>query len=114
MAADDEFPRGLTLTNNSAGGDASVTFPAVPGIAWVITAASLFFQTVGAASISADLTINGTKYGPAAIDNTANTVAEVSFPGDKLAFPPDTAVTVTSDAGVAGIYQTIVATAYPI
>lgn len=37
MAANDEFPRGPTLSNQSSGGQASVTFPAVPGLSWVLT-----------------------------------------------------------------------------
>ena len=50
MAAADEFPRGLTLSNtqNQTGVAASITFPAATGIAWVLQSAKAIVTSQGA------------------------------------------------------------------
>ena len=119
MAANDEFPRGEVLSSGvvTNGTAAAITFPAIPGISWVLTqvdaawlvttayTGSLFFN-IAANGIGLDM--DGTPE-PHAIGDGGR----LSFSGE-IPFPPDTAVQVgfTSGNGVGN--QLITATAYPV
>lgn len=50
MAADDEFPRGLSQSVGLTSGQVSLTYPATPGIAWVLDSWEIFAIVVLAAS----------------------------------------------------------------
>lgn len=124
MAASDELPRGWNQVASriGAGSAVTITFPATPGISWVLTAAALTFaMTVGSSQdvtawidLSSGLTIPKLVY---LEDWFANGVTG-SMTGDwsgPIAGPAGGALTLTvngSQAGNGNVQMT--ATAYPI
>lgn len=119
MAANDEFPRGLTQTSAPAfGAVASVTFPAVPGISWVLTNVdATVYSNVASTGYAEDAAINGAPVSIMVISNGSPAPSDgslsPSFKGPQ-AFPPGTAVTVALSGNAPGYAQILQATAYPI
>lgn len=116
MAANDEFPRGLTLTSGAVNGAGnSVTFPATVGVAWILTdlrVEELITGTPGAYHYNVFL--NGGQLTWMGASSPANgDTHEYSWSGEE-SFPPNTAVTVSIDNGTAGVYSVVQAKAYPI
>lgn len=124
MAADDEFPRGLVQSGGSVASAAlTITFPATPGIAWVLTHVdySLLFGagTVGPTNIDQLVVTSLTTSGPQFfVGGTQPTneyfSAEDSWDGQAAA-PAGSALTVSVGAlPGATASHLLVAHAYPI
>lgn len=116
MAADDELPRGLHLSSQTSGVAPSVTFPATPGISWVLTHADLTnCELTGVASL-AFLQINGVNVAMSVTDPaTSPSVGATATYDEPQAFPVNTAVTVTSSTGGDANSRLVLnASAYPI
>src|SRR5215472_10620233 len=102
MAADDELPRGLTLTATVTGTAAAVTFPAAPGISWVLThvdalAASNSGAIAGTFNVQA--TAGGSTLAEGLLANDVNwTVEEWTWDG-KDAAPIGQAITILFNSG---------------
>lgn len=114
MPASGELPRGVSLTANVLSGNSTVTFPAIPGIAWVLTSAHAAGNSGYTGAYSVALVVNGATLdsfsGEAAVASQAQ--ANAQFDGE-IPFPMNTAVTVT--ASQTGTLNTVlVARAYPI
>lgn len=63
MAANDEIPRGLVLSASANPGQASVTFPAVSGIAWRLTAVQCTVVALATLSSGLFFLVNATDSG---------------------------------------------------
>lgn len=115
MAANDELPRGWTQqAGQSSGASETITFPAIPGIAWVLTAAQAVGNSGYTGVYSLQLEINGVVYDVASgnAQNSVDALANVSWSG-QLAFPVDTAVAVSAvESG--GLNVAMSAAAYPV
>ena len=111
MAANDELPRGLILATGPSS-LASVTFPAVTGIAWVLTAINALIGESGAPGTTAvSISVNGTWYG--AIWLNAANQGDFQWSG-QVAFAAGAAVVVQFNAAIAGWTELLVVSAYPI
>lgn len=117
MTANDELPRGLNLSEQAASGAVpSVTFPATPGISWVLTHADLTNCEITGVSSIAFLEINGVSVGMSVTDSSTSpsTGATATWDGH-MAFPVGNAVTVSSSTGGdANARLTLNASAFPI
>jgi len=119
MAANDELPRGLTLQDSNTAGTsgATVTFPAVSGVSWVLT--NIQAEAVSGTNGNYDLLVTtslGTS-GPEGslaftVSNSEIDTPDYSWEG-QVAAPLDTALTVsiTSVGNCAGF---LTVTANPI
>ncbi len=118
MSAADDFPRGAFLSSGGvAGAAASVTFPALPGIAWTLTQANgVVYQTATMAGgpYSVELLANAVDLGSLTIPTSAvqGDNADISWSG-QLAFPINTAVIVAFSVNTTGYTQDVNASAYP-
>lgn len=117
MAANDEFPRGLTQGTPSASASGeSIVFPATPGISWVLTEIDVETLVTGAVSggFHFNVLVNGAQYSWVGADPTVNnTVMSYTWTGNSP-FPADTEVVVLIDNSAPGVYVTMKATAYPV
>lgn len=115
MAANDEFPRGLTLTAAAGGGaSAAVTFPAATGVTWIVDYAELQIGSASGAAAQLNLSIAGGFYEqvliPAAAGSSSDASLSMRVPGQLGA-----AMTVSqSAANPANVGSVIVAHAFPI
>lgn len=116
MAASDELPRGLTLNVSTVGTNAVVTFPATPGVSWVLTevhAIVFLTTTIGAGQVVTTTLPSGT--GPLGVvgcaSSGAGTTIEYDWSGE-AAQAPGTALTVTLPIA-AGMEGFLTATAFP-
>lgn len=117
MAANDELPRGLTLSSTVLGNTAFVTFPASVGITWVLTNID---ATMGsnAGPVAGTFTIEATSSTvtllEAGISNdVANTTEDWSWSG-KLSGALGASLVVGFNSGSAAFLESIIAQAYPI
>jgi hypothetical protein len=120
MPANDEFPRGLTLKNQpAAGGQASITFPAIPGIQWILTEVNVSSIVVGGLGNNIGLTCD-----VSAIQTLFFLAAPVSTPAwtlgpggswtGKIAPPVGQGLIVEISGGVPNWGAFLEATAYPV
>ena len=118
MAANDEFPRGLALTQTPAtSSGASISYPATPGIAWILTdLAASMYTGGGIANGATGIAVNGVTIGGTvmSLDNSAggNASSGASWSG-KLAGAVGAALTITT-VGVVNAAQFLTASAYPV
>jgi hypothetical protein len=120
MAADDELPRGWTqnsLYNN--GGNDFITYPAIPGISWVLTQidANISVYPGGALPFGPLVLVNGVFYGALGIsieNNNPYQNDEWQYNGGPIAFPVGEAVTISYNATSGDWLMSLIATAYPV
>lgn len=113
MAASDEFPRGLTLSSGVVSGTASVTFPAVAGIAWVLDEIdAVVYNQLASSLVSSVGVLGGITLGIViAGDGSSSFTSDTFSWSGAIAFPLGTAVQV----GFSGpSTELITAHAYPI
>lgn len=122
MAANDELPRGLTLSSGGGGvGAGDIVFPAAAGIAWVLTdvywalyvtgpftSPILDYPTVTSGAVTL---LTGYVAGPNG--NQSGDIYEWSS-SEKLAGLAGQALTVHAPAQYPGLFGLLHATAYPI
>lgn len=117
MAANDEFPRGIEIPSAVVGGGGnSVSFPATPGIAWILTGITI--DMLVAAAVSAfhfNIYVNGQQWGWMGSDSTdtGGGTNEYTWTGAK-SFPENTVVNISLDNSTANVFTLIKATAEPI
>jgi hypothetical protein len=115
MAATDEFPRGTLQQNSSAVNTiASITLPAIPGVAWVLTeieAAAVAFG--GAVGIVPAIFVNGATIGHVPADLQNNQGGTFSWSGP-LTLSIGQAVTVQFSGTAPNCYEDLAVAAYPI
>lgn len=121
MAANDELPRGITLTNSTLANNTTITLPACPDISWVVTS----ITAVGSSGYAGQFSLNiaaSTINGGNAIDydngdavNAFDAIARCSWTGTSVA-PSNTAVTVTvtQNGGANPLNTVLIVEAYPI
>jgi hypothetical protein len=113
LAANDDLPRGWQQFANAGSTiEPTITYPAVPGVAWVLTHVDAAIWGTAAADVEI-VTVNGTQIplvlGAAAAGDTASG----SWDG-KLGFPPGAAVVVALSGAGANRFANLGASAYPI
>jgi hypothetical protein len=121
MAADDEFPRGPTLSGNNIGGPLTVTFPASPGVSWALTAidAEMMYgpSEAGPTNVAIGVTTSLGAQGPEGILGGTQPMNEYlkdtyEWTG-RATGAPGVALTVTIPAA-AGAYLYLTCTAEPV
>ena len=117
MPAADEFPRGVTLINfNFSAGQATVTFPASPGISWVITDIIGKLTNSSAAGYSAQIQDNYGRTFLIFIVNVGSTTATVdsaSWAG-KVTYPPGIGPAFNVNVGISSGWEHLTVIGYPI
>lgn len=118
MAANDELPRGWVQSISNTG--PSITYPAVPGITWVLTHADVvgYGAPPGPTGIRWDIEIpNGTiteQYFLEIIFTGVNTYSGVNDSWDgELMGQPGQSLGIAADVLVAGAQVTLRTSAYP-
>lgn len=116
MAANDELSRGLALYDAPGSGQASVTFPAAPGISWKVTEISwvAIGQNVAVAQ-DGSIIIVGFLQVDSFIINVENGFQKDSgsWQGECLC-PVGVAITVEFSGGIVNGQELILATAEPV
>lgn len=114
MAANDEFPRGCNqvsgLAVNTAAG---ITYPAIPGISWVLTEldGSAYWDGAGNSNVTCDIAVNGVQYAVASEPSGPDFTGVTASWSGQVIFPPNTALTITWGTTS---YQTLTASAYAV
>lgn len=119
MSADDELPRGWTQVTNATNAAVTITYPAIPGIAWTLTeiAGRWWCNSAYGAAAVFQVQVNGVTYD---VDAAPGAIAvgqggSLSWSGQET-FPTNTAVTIILPVAQQAIDFTfsITASAYPI
>jgi|SRR5215469_16087329 len=120
MAANDEFPRGLPqAVSEPTNVQAVLTWPASPGIAWVLTEMSASADAIGE-TLNEQTTITASagagslplaRIGLAVDTNQQQN--DASWSGQWVG-PPGAALTVQFSTGFSGAQQFLSASAYPV
>ena len=119
MAANDELPRGLTLSSNTPSGPSgnTVTFPATSGVAWVLTNidASMFSGYEGNYNepVSTSLGSSGPE-GQILVAVTGSGYVEGTYSWQGQAVGASGAALTVTIGNVAGVGGYLTAMAYPI
>jgi len=118
MPASDEFPRGLSLAGQASNAALSLTFPAIPGISWVLTDIDLSVTSTNTTTeIMCSATDQASRpyitFGVSEATSTSYGTGAGSWAG-KVCYPLGSAVTISIGGIAANVLQTLHATAYPI
>lgn len=119
MTANADFPRGLWLTTQqvTGGSIASVTFPALPGLSWVLSEIHAIASTSVATSYSSLVTVtSGYIVGVIVLNSPAAGGAQAAWDWvGKITYPTNTAVAVEINTATnANMSAFLSAAAYPI
>jgi hypothetical protein len=115
MAADDDFPRGVLLSESTAGANASVTFPATPGITWVLTSAAASGGSGYAGTFSAALQVGAVVLADTNGDaaNAGEATFDIDWDGQYSPVAVGGALTVTVTQ-TGSLNVNLIASAYPV
>lgn len=114
MAADDELQRGWYQTAQAGStNEPSITFPAIPGIGWVLT--HIDFVLWGAAGATAEIVlVNGGQLPAVAGDDGGAGATGVASWDGQISYPQNTAVVVQGSGAGANRFANLGARAYPV
>jgi hypothetical protein len=119
MAANDELPRGWTQQVQSNGGTASVTYPAIAGIAWKLTAIQAQLESATAANYVTGIVTSLGANGPQGLivlgilAGGTVAISEYDWSGGALG-PVGAALTIAFTAGSANLIEQLTTTAVPV
>lgn len=120
MAAADELPRGVTLGSNpGVNGQASVTFPAIPGLAWVLTAVNWYAWALGE-TLNQQAVVEVLSGSNTLVLDSAILIPDTNLQKDSGSWqgqypgPASNALEVAFSSGLSGGSEILTATAYPI
>jgi hypothetical protein len=112
MAADDEFPRGITVVINLTG-NITITLPALVGLAWVLTGAKASGGSGYNGAYGINLLVNGVVVDSSYdYTTTATATTSVSFEGQWM-FTQNTAVTIEA-VNTGSLNLDLIVEAYPV
>lgn len=119
MPANEELPRGLALTAEALAGPSgiTVTYPAIPGIAWVLTAidAIAYSGSGSPGHYFLDVTTSmGTPAGKIVVENNAGVNAEGEYTWSGQAVSPVGAALTITISNVANVGSILNCNAYPV